>query len=343
MENLAARAISCPPAESYIYGVNPHAAIGAIQDRALRWSRGDRRPDGRKLGLIIEGGGMRAVLSAGGAVALSDLGFTDIFDEVYATSAAVMNASYFLTDQAALGITVYYESLVTGRFINYLRFWKILDVDYVIDYVVAVQKPLNVDRLMASRPRFFVAAIDKNTGEGAIIDVKAAPARILQVFRAAMAIPVFYNRTVNLDSRQFIDGGLANPFPIEAALANGCTDLLVLLTRPPAYECGAPSWFERGVFELMCARGNDGLRKTFLRQRERSKLVRDLALGIVPAPSGTTIATVCTGDSEIVSRTTTDPAVLRCGAVRYGRKVLQAFGASFQQWDLPPLSFSSGR
>lgn len=330
------KASSASP-ETLIYGVNPAAAIVALKDRASRWRRGDRGPDGRRLGLVIEGGGMRAVCSGGGAVALSQLGFTELFDDVYATSAAVMNASYFLSDQAALGITVYYESLVTGRFMNPLRFWRILDVDYVVDSIVAVQKPLKVDRVLASRTRFFVSLIDKLSGEGTVIDVKTTSAPLLQVFRAAMAIPVFYNRTVNLEGRQFIDGGLANPFPIEHALANGSTDLLVLLTRPASYQSKAPNWFDRCVFDLICARGNEGLRRTFLRQRERSKVVRDLAFGRAPTPRGVNIATVCTDEAETVGRTTTDPVALRQGALRYGSKILRVFGAAHQIWDLPAL------
>ena len=45
---------------------------------------------------------MRGVLSGGGAVALSHLGFNELFDEVYATSAGVMNVSYFLRGRRSL-------------------------------------------------------------------------------------------------------------------------------------------------------------------------------------------------------------------------------------------------
>src|SRR5690348_395584 len=92
--------------------------------------------DARKLGLIVEGGGMRGVLSAGALLALHLLGFRNCFDEVYAASAGGVNAAYFLSGQGTLGISIYFDDISNRRFINPLRFWKMLDVEYVYDHVV---------------------------------------------------------------------------------------------------------------------------------------------------------------------------------------------------------------
>ena len=133
-----------------LLGVNAPAAVQAIKQRYLNRKTGGNGPDGRKLALVFDGGAMRAVGPAGGAVALAHLGLTNIFDEVYATSAGVMNASYFLSGQGDMGITIYFDDLTTGRFINPLRFWKIVDVDYLISEIVRVRKPLDVQRVLRS-------------------------------------------------------------------------------------------------------------------------------------------------------------------------------------------------
>ena len=96
---------------SDLHGANPESAVAAIRARAARFKAGDRSPDGRKLALVVEGGALRGVCSAGGVVALEHLGLTDLFDHVYGTSAGVMNASYFLAGEARLGIRVYYEDM----------------------------------------------------------------------------------------------------------------------------------------------------------------------------------------------------------------------------------------
>lgn len=321
-----------------LHGVNPEAAITAVKDRVRRWRAGDRTPDGRKLGLVIEGGAMRGVCSAGGVAALAHLGLSDLFDEVYATSAGVMNASYFLSHQPASGISVYFENCTTRLFINPLRFWKVINVDYLFDQVVRVEKPLDIERILSSRTKLFVAVIDKRTGEGLVIDTQATNTPLLRVLKAATAVPIFYNRTIEIDGRPCMDGGLAIPFPLEQALANGCTDILVLLTRPADFRTEAPGWEMRRMFDIICARGLEGVSRTYALHHEHDRAARDLAIGRTPAPPGVNIATLCTDPSEVVQRTTVRSDLLREGALRYGRNVLRAFGADAEGWDLSLLA-----
>lgn len=320
-----------------VHGINPQAAIAAIKDRARRWQAGDRTPDGRKLGLVIEGGAMRAVCSGGGAVALAHMGFTEIFDEVYATSAGVMNASYFLSDQATLGIRVYYEDLCDWKFINPFRLWKILDVDYVFNRVVTVNKPLNVEHVLQARTKFYVAVIDKEAAEGRVVHTQASGTPFLNVLKAATAMPVLYNRSVEVDGRACMDGGIAISFPLEQALANGCTDVLVLLTRPFKHESKPAGLFSRTMFKLLCSRGNRKLNELYLRRPEWVRRARNLALGKTAPPTGVNIATICTDDPHMIQRTTHDPAILRAAAVSYGKKTLRVFGEDPDAWDLAPL------
>lgn len=316
-------------------GVNPAAAISAVKDRAARWSAGDHQPDGRKLGLVIEGGAMRGVCSAGGVMALAHLGFTNVFDEVYATSAGAMNASYFLSEQVELGITIYFDACTTRRFLNPMRLWKILDVDYLFDQVIASEKPLDFEKILASHSKFFVAVIDKGTGDGHLLDAKAAKTPLLKVLKAATAVPLLYNRSVEIDGRSYIDGGLINPVPIEQALINGCTDLVVLLTRPANFKYGKPGWLDKYLFDLTFARGNSGLSQAYSQCDERSHILRDLALGRAPTPPGVNIVTICTDEPEMISRTTRNRALLRKAAIIYGRRTLQVFDGDPSTWSVP--------
>ena len=317
-----------------LHGVNPGAVIAAIKERSTRWRAGSCEPDGHKLGLVIEGGAMRAVCSAGGALALAHLGFTDLFDEVYATSAGVMNASYFLSNQPELGISVYFDNCTTRHFMNPLRIWKMIDIDYLFDQVVSKDKRLDVNKILSSRTKLFVAVIDKRTGAGTVIDTKATHTPLLSVLKAATAIPVLYNRTVDIDGQPSLDGGLAIPFPIEQALANGCTDVLTLLTRPVSHYTDAPGWVSRRMFDLIFAHGNDSLNQAYALCHERSRAARDLAFGRGATPSGVNIATICTNEPETIQRTTSSRALLRSAAIDYGRKTLRIFGADAEAWSI---------
>lgn len=309
-----------------LYGTNPDMVIANIKRRAEQRRNGTVTPDGRKLALVIEGGGMRSVYSGAGAVALAQLGFSDIFDEVYATSAGVMNASYFITNQPLLGMSVYFENCTTRSFLNPWRFWRMLNVDYIVDHVATIEKPLNLDLLKGSRTHFLVAACDSRTGELLLIDTRATKEPIHQVLRAAMAIPVLYNKTVQVDGRHLIDSGTILPFPLAQAIERGCTDLLVLLTRPANFQEQPPTWSMRRIFDVAHRCAGTELSRAFARRHELSQAMRELALGRAAPPSGVNIIAVCPDAGDLVETTTTSPRVTYPAAFRYGGRTLQLFG-----------------
>ncbi|MFT5469432.1 MAG: putative patatin/cPLA2 family phospholipase [Verrucomicrobiales bacterium] len=327
--------------EPRFYGHNPQGVIDALRARAEGITS---QQDGRKIALIFEGGGMRGVCSAGGTVALDHLGLTNLFDHAYATSAGVTNVSYFLSGQGPLGLSVYYTDLVKKEALNPKRFWKMLDIDHVVDRIVAVEKPLHVDRVLASPTRFFAAMMDAKTAEPILIDTSETKAPFLDVIKAAISIPVLYNRTTEIEGRHCMDGGLVNPFPIEQALANGCTDILILLSREANYIAPDPGWTKRTLFNLIAARGAPNVKEAYKIHGAVSRRLREYVFGGEPIANagGANVATFGIDEEETIHRTTADPVLLRAGATRYGRNVLRAFGASQEEaeiWEPPPLDY----
>lgn len=325
------------PETSLYYGLNPQVAINHILERAAARCQEPKAKDQRKIGLVIEGGSMRGVLSGGGAVALAHLGFTELFDEVYATSAGVMNASYLLSLQPELGITVYYESLMDRRFWNPRRFRKMLDVDYVFRDVVTRQKPLDTEAFLRSSSRLLVAVTDVSNGGSFLLDTKATIAPLLEMLRAATAIPILYNRTVNIDGMPCVDGHFAIPFPLKEAIERGCTDILVLLTHPPDYRTPEPTWCEHLIFRRLVPGNKKKMSQLFADHPAIDHAARQLALGITKPEQSVNIVTVCSPVPDVVQRTTQDPVILRQSAIDYGRRVLKIFRSNETEWDLAPV------
>ncbi|HVZ85715.1 MAG TPA: patatin-like phospholipase family protein [Polyangia bacterium] len=319
-----------------LHGVNPQAAVAAINARAARFKAGDRTPDGRKLALVIEGGALRGVCSAGGVVALEHLGMTDVFDQVYGTSAGVMNASYFVAGQASLGIRIYYEDMNRREIVNPWRFWNILDLDRLFAQAILGSKRLQLDAVLAARSRLYIAALDAEAATGRLFDAQAlgTPERLLEALRAATAVPLLYNKPTTVDGHRCLDAGVVNAFPVADAVAAGCTDILVMLTRPLGYRRPMAGRLTRWLFGALCARGNTKLTRAYALRHEQDAAQRNLAFGRAPVPAGVNIATICTNDDEAVQRMTTDRALLQAGALAFGRKTLRALGADPAGWAL---------
>ncbi len=276
---------------------------------------------------------MRAAASAGGAVALGHLGFRDLFDDVYATSAAVMNASYFMTGQEDLGVTVYFDDLSTKRFCDHRRFWKILDVDYVIDEVITKRKPLDLTALIESRSRLHLAAMDRNTGNAKTFEIPDREQDVLRLLRAALSIPVFYGRTVDYEGWRLMDGGLTIPFPILQAIEDGCTDILVLLSHPEEHIHPEAKLWQKLVFQALCAQGRRNTYRAFADHHIHSRDFRRIAFGEnLPGDSATNIATFCSTGPPFLHTMSLDRDLLVEAATLYGKRVLTAFGEESDGW-----------
>src|SRR5215475_5679877 len=148
-----------------IFGVNPINTIELLKERARRWRKGSPPDDGRKVGLIVEGGAMRGVISCAALMSLQDLWMTAVFDEVYGASAGAVNAAYFLAGQAAYATSIYYQKINNTRILRRLWHRKIVDIDDLFDSVISRDRPLRVDRVLASRSRLFITIADAATGQ----------------------------------------------------------------------------------------------------------------------------------------------------------------------------------
>jgi predicted patatin/cPLA2 family phospholipase len=315
-----------------VYGVNPTSTIDLLRERADCWHRGFLPSDNRKVALIVEGGAMRGVISCAALMGLEELGMTPVFDEVYGASAGAVNAAYFLAGQAAYATSIYYQKINNTRFIRRLWHRKIVDIDDLFDSIIAGERPLHVDEVLAARSRFFVTVADACTGEAFLIEAQSSRTPLLTILKASAAMPLLYNGLVTVDGRDCFDGGLINPLPVLEAVESGCTDLLVLLTRPASFRDCMPSRLEQRVFDMMCAHGNSQLMREYCKTHLRENTVRDLVLGREPFAAGINIATICPEEKDPrVERTTRSTEILRAAAIASAKRTLRAFGRPVEE------------
>jgi len=303
-----------------VFGNNPQNVLELIKDRARRNSR----EDSRKLGLVIEGGSMRAVIAAGSLFGLYKLGFTDVFDEVYACSAGALNAAYFLSGQSLTAMKIYYEDVNNWSFINPFRLWKIVDIDYLFDTIFAKVKPLDTKKILDSPTRLFISLLAVSTGDGLLMVAQERAAPLLDILKAATAMPLLYNRTVHINGAEYADGAWVNSLPLDAAMDSGCTDILVLSTCAPNYIEPEPPFWERMLFRLLFTRGRHHLEEMLFTAHDRGNSSRRIALGHYSPGPLSNIATICPPNGD-VGYITKKSDVLKGAARRTATQIVQIF------------------
>jgi predicted patatin/cPLA2 family phospholipase len=186
--------------------------------------------DQHRVALVVEGGCMRGVISAGAVTALEHLHLAQRFDAVYGVSAGALDCAYMLAGQAAMGTTIYFDDLPAAHFVRARRILAArppIALDQVIDEIVARRKRLDVAAVEDARPEFHVLA---TCLEHRALERLHGP--LLERLRAAARVPLLSGPPVRLNGCRLYDGGLLSPLPVDLAAADGATHILVLRTRP---------------------------------------------------------------------------------------------------------------
>ncbi len=188
------------------------------------------KKDNRSFALVLQGGGMRGVYSAGAIAPLVKYGFADTFDHVIGSSAGAINGAYLIGDDEQTMLT-YSDDLTNKNFVNLLRREKKVDIDYLVDVVLKHKRPVDITRLLKAHAKLHIVMTAASTGKKVVLSNHHAFMAIYDEFRATAALPLLYDRPVMVDGRSYIDGGVADLIPLDVAVDLGCTDIVVVMTQ----------------------------------------------------------------------------------------------------------------
>jgi predicted patatin/cPLA2 family phospholipase len=285
--------------------------------------------DGARIALVVEGGAMRGVVSAGMVSALESLGMTAAFDGVYGSSAGAINAAYFLAGQAALGTTIYYEDINNARFISLRRSFgrrPILDLGFLLDEVAIRRKPLDTARVLSSATPFTVVATSVDRAASVPLRGFHSATALFGALRASATMPIVAGVPWEVDGQRYFDASLTEPIPVPTAEADGHTHVLVLLTRP-GESPRKVSTFDRVVVLPRLRRLSPALAGRYLdRGAPYAALLAHIAAGTGPAGQATVVG--LRPAPPVVAKLERNAVRLRAGAERGAAAVLAAFGRS---------------
>ena len=178
---------------------------------------------------------MRGVVSAGMLTAIDDLGLSGVFDAVYACSSGSVNAAYFLAGESWYPLTIYFDDLNTKRFVDLRRFvlpGPILDLEYVFEEVLLSVKPLRYDEILDGPTALHVAVTMIDTLEPVDASDFTSEEDLKAGLRASCWLPMAVPGTAGFRGRPAVDGGVLTAHPSLMAIADSCSHVLSLSTKP---------------------------------------------------------------------------------------------------------------
>jgi predicted patatin/cPLA2 family phospholipase len=215
-----------------------HATLDLIRNRIKTGSRPGDRNDPFKLGLVVEGGGMRGCVSGGALQALADLGLKNAFDAVYGSSAGAINATYFLSEQRD-GVNIYHEHIASTEFIDLKRLLSrkdgkpaALNLEFLLDHVIHHVLPLDFDSVLNSPVSLNVVASSLDTLSPVLLNDFEHKDDLVECLRASANVPEVAGGPVHHRGHRLVDAAVFEAIPFRSAIADGCTHVLVLCTRP---------------------------------------------------------------------------------------------------------------
>lgn len=188
-----------------------------------------------KYGLVMEGGAMRGLFTAG---------VTDVLME----NGILFNSSVGVSAGACFGCN--YKSGQHGRAIRYnLRFrnekkycsWSSLiktgdmfGAEFCYHTIPEKLDIFDNESYNSNPMTFFVVATDINTGKAVYHNCHTATGEDLDWIRASASMPLV-SRIVKINDREFLDGGITDSIPLRFMESIGMDKNVVILTQPRGY------------------------------------------------------------------------------------------------------------
>ena len=186
-------------------------------------------------GLVLEGGGMRGVYTAG--ILECFLEEELFFPYIIGVSAGACNAASYLSKQKGRNKLVTVDYASDPRYIswkNYLRNGQFFGMDFIFDEIPNQHVPYHYDVFYDSPSEFVVGTTDCVTGQPVYFKKQDYGADLLTVLRASSSLP-FLAPEIQFQDKILLDGGISDPIPIKKAQQDGYKKNIVILTRNKGY------------------------------------------------------------------------------------------------------------
>ena len=185
-----------------------------------------------KIGLVLEGGGMRGLFSAGVLDALLDLKELNVNGIVAVSSGALFGVNYvskqkeravrynkkYADDKRYMGL---YSWITTGNAVN--KDFAYYELPFKLDV-------FDNEKFKEADTDFYVVMTDVESGKPEYVLIEDAFAQ-MEYLRATSALP-FASKIIEINGKKYLDGGISDSIPIDFCENLGYDKIIAVLTRP---------------------------------------------------------------------------------------------------------------
>lgn len=189
----------------------------------------------KNTGLILEGGGMRGVYTAGVLDCFMD---NDIWlSHCYGVSAGAVNATNYLSKQRGRTFRITADYINDKRYCsvkNLLTTGDLFGADFLYNRIPNELDPFDYKAFEKSDTRMTAVVTNITTGQPEykpLTDLR----REMQWLRASCSLPLL-SKPVALGGGSYLDGGISDSIPLAKAMKDGHTKNIVILTRHDGYQ-----------------------------------------------------------------------------------------------------------
>jgi predicted patatin/cPLA2 family phospholipase len=188
-----------------------------------------------KIGLVIEGGGMRGLYTCG---VLEFFMEKDLyFNYIIGVSAGACNAASYISKQKGRNIKVNTGFLADWRYMSFRNLIvekSFFGMDFIFKEIPNKHVKFDYEAFNNAQCEFLVGVTDCKTGK-ALYFSKDDMREGFDVLRASSSLPLI-SPIVNFKGYELLDGGISDSIPIIKSIEDGNDKNIIILTRNKGYR-----------------------------------------------------------------------------------------------------------
>lgn len=188
-----------------------------------------------KVGLLLEGGAMRGMYTAGVLDVLLEKNIK--VDCIMGVSAGALFGVNYKSRQKGRAYRFNLKYIKDKRYIGMYSLFttgNILNKDFCFKDIPETLDGFNYASFKRTKEDFYAVVTNIKTGKAEYIKIDNLKEQI-EYLRASGSMP-FVSKPVEIEGKLYLDGGIADGIPIDKMMSMGLDKIIVVLTRPKNYR-----------------------------------------------------------------------------------------------------------